>query len=232
MSLHHKALAGEIDYPETDGKPMAETDKHRNLMAELIAELEEFFRSDPDVYVSGNLLLYYVEGQPGKNTAPDIFVVRGIPKHERRTYKLWEEGRAPDIVIEISSRRTWGDDLQRKWRLFERLGVTEYFLFDPEYDYLYEPLIGYRLVDGEYAQLEVRDGRVRSETLGLELVDTGQTLRLFNPQTGQFLPTRQEIIAAREQAEARAMAEAEARAQAEAELAQLRAEIKRLHGQA
>lgn len=221
MSMHKKALATEpeppIEYPESDGEPMAETDIHRNLMAELIAELESYFRDEPDVYVSGNLFIYYVEGNPGKRVAPDVFVVRGVGKHERRVYYLWEEGPAPEVVFEISSRKTWGDDLQRKWLLYARLGVKEYFLFDPEYDYLDEALVGYRLEDGQYTRMEVNDGRLYSETLKLELVDTGKTLRLFNSQTGSFLPTRMEVEQARQQAEeARQQAE-EARQQAEEE---------------
>ena len=219
MSMHKKALATEpeppIEYPESDGEPMAETDIHRNLMAELIAELESYFRDEPDVYVSGNLFIYYVEGNPGKRVAPDVFVVRGVGKRERRVYYLWKEGPAPEVVFEISSRKTWGDDLQRKWLLYARLGIKEYFLFDPEYDYLDEALVGYRLEDSQYTRMEVNDGRLYSETLKLELVDTGKTLRLFNPQTESFLPTRTEVEQARQQAEeARQQAE-EARQQAE-----------------
>ncbi|MDQ3688100.1 MAG: Uma2 family endonuclease [Acidobacteriota bacterium] len=121
MSLHNPQPAT-IVYPETDGKPMAETDVHRDLMSELIRELKMNFQHEPDVYISGNLLVYYVEGNPRKCFTPDVFVVRGVGSHQRRTYKLWEEGRAPEVVFEISSRQTRGDDLQRKWKLYERLG--------------------------------------------------------------------------------------------------------------
>jgi Uma2 family endonuclease len=220
LAKHDQALT--IHYPETDGKPMAETDVHRKLMAELISELEKFFQNAPDVYVSGNLLLYYVQGDPSKRVAPDVFVVHGVGKGDRRVYKLWEEGHAPDVVFEISSRETWGEDLQKKWKLYERLGVTEYFIFDPEYDYLVEPLIGYRLEEGQYVQLEVKQGRVPSEVLGLELVDTGETLRLYDPQADRFLPTPAE--------EAEALrSEVEARQQAEAEVARLRQQLEQLH---
>lgn len=179
-------------YPESDGKPMAETDVHRSLLTDLVFTLETHFQSEPDVYVSGNLLVYYVKNNPAKCFAPDVFFVRGVPKGQRRIYKLWEEGVAPQIVIELTSRKTWKEDLQTKWRLYEELGVQEYFIFDPEYDYLDESLVGYRLENGKYAELEVKDGRVKSEVLGLELVDTGETLRLFDPATEQFLPTTNE----------------------------------------
>jgi len=238
MSLRQKDLT-EIEYPETDGQPMAETDLHRDLMAELIAELKRFFEHDPRVYVSGNLLLYYVEGNPRKSVSPDVFVVRGVGNHRRRIYKLWEEGQAPEVVIEISSGSTWSEDLQRKWRLYEDLGVKEYFIFDPEYDYLQkEPLLGYRLEEGQFVKLEVPAGRVRSEVLGLELVDTDETLRLFDPQTGEFLRTSTETeralhaeTEARQRAEARVRAETEACRHAEEEAVRLREELTRLRSQ-
>jgi len=179
-------------YPESDGKPMAETDIHRRLLTTLVFTLETHFQNEPDVYASGNLLVYYVEGNPAKCFAPDVFVVRGVPKGERRIYKLWEEGVTPQIIIELTSRKTWKEDLQTKWRLYEELGVQEYFIFDPEYDYLDDPLVGYRLENGKYAELEIKDGRAKSEVLGLELVDTGETLRLFDPNSNQVLPTPQE----------------------------------------
>lgn len=183
-------------YPESDGKPMAETDVHRNLLADLVFTLDNHFRNDPDVYVSGNLLVYYVEGNPAKCFAPDVFIVRGVPKGQRRIYKLWEEGVAPQMVIELTSRKTWREDLQTKWELSRELGVQEYFIFDPEYDYLDDPLVGYRLEDGKYVMLEIKDHHIQSEVLGLELVDTGETLRLFDPATGQFLPNTSESAAA------------------------------------
>ena len=214
-----------VHYPESDGKPMGETDLHRDEMFRLIYTLQDGFAARPDVYVSGNLLLYYVKGNPAKCVAPDVFVARGVGKHDRRTYKLWEENRPPETIFEISSRQTWRDDLQEKWRLYEQLGVREYFIFDPEYDYLDTPLIGYRLdADGRYAALEVEQGRLHSETLGLDLVDTGETLRLFDPRTNQFLPTPMEEAEARRR-------ETEARQQAEAENARLRAELARLRGE-
>jgi len=200
---------------------MAETDTHRNLMVDLIVALTNFFQDKPDVYVSGNLLIYYFEGDPTKRVAPDVFVVRGVSKGPRRIYKLWEEGRPPDVALELSSRQTWREDLQLKWRLYEQLGVKEYFIFDPEYDYLDEPLVGYRLEAGQYAPLEVKGGRVRSEVLELELVDTGQTLRLSDPQTGRFLLTPAGEAEGRH-------AEAQARHRAEVEAARLRDELERL----
>jgi Uma2 family endonuclease len=208
----------EVDYPESDGEPMAETDTHRQLMVALIESLSNHFAEDPEVYVSGNLLLYYVEGDPTKSVAPDVFVVRGVPKGERRIYKLWEEGRAPQVVIELSSRKTKNEDLKWKRQLYAWLGVTEYFIFDPEYT-LKPPLRAFRLRGGQLVEEAVTAQRVMSRELGLELVNDGRTLRLFNPQTGEFLLTPWEEAAAH-RAEAEARRRAEQRAEHEAERAE------------
>ncbi len=195
---------------------MAETDVHAKLMIELRAALADHFRADPKVYVSSNLLLYYEEGNPRKCVAPDVFVVRGVGNHERRVYLLWREGQAPAAVFEISSRGTYKEDLQRKWLLYAQLGVAEYYLYDPEYDYLKGGLMAYRPGDeGEYVEAPVKGGVIHSPALGLDVVDTGDTLRLRDPQTGQFLPTRAELQAAQEQAEDRAAQAEDRAAQAE-----------------
>ncbi len=214
MSLSKRDKVATIYYPESDGKPMGETDFHIDLIADLRFSLRAFFRNRSDVYVASNLLLYYVEGNPRKFIVPDVFMVRGVGKERRRIYKLWEEGHSPNVVFEISSRQTWREDLQKKWHLYQKLGVEEYFVFDPEYDYLIEPLVAYRLKDGEYVKLKVRDGRVRSKELGLDLVDTGETLRLFDPKKGRFLPTPDE--------------EADALRRSEAEVLRLQKEIESL----
>ncbi|MCI0485693.1 MAG: Uma2 family endonuclease [Blastocatellia bacterium] len=201
MSLRKKDALTSIYYPESDGEPLAETDIHAQLIIDLRFALKSHFRDEPDVYVSSNLLLYYVEGDPKKRVAPDVFLVRGVEKKPRRIYKLWEEGRAPDMVVEVSSRETWRDDLHRKWQLYQRIAVKEYFIFDPEYDYLPEPVIAYKLEEGAYEALEVKEGRVKSEVLGLEIVDTGETLRLYDPRSGQFLMTEMEAEGARRRAQ-------------------------------
>ncbi|MEW6206726.1 MAG: Uma2 family endonuclease [Acidobacteriota bacterium] len=223
MSTDAQDQATAVYYPETDGKPMGETELHVQLITDLRFALREFFRDRKDIHVGSNLLLYYEEGNPRKFIVPDVFVARVRKTPPRRVYKMWEEGRAPSVVIEVSSRETWLADVQRKWQLYERLGVSEYFIFDPEYSYQEQPLLAYRLQEGQLLQLEVIGGRISSEELGLELVDTGETLRLFNPATNQFLMTQDEMTDALQ-------AEAEARRQAEDEVARLRDEIERLRG--
>ncbi len=127
-----------IDYPTGDGKPMAETEIHRDDMMDIIRTLQDYFATEPMVCVSGNMLMFYEEGNRRKHVSPDVFVVRGIPKKERENYLIWEEGKAPDLVVELTSKSTKRED-QQKPRLLYRdvLKVPEYFLFDPTEDYLW-----------------------------------------------------------------------------------------------
>ncbi|MBI2191871.1 MAG: hypothetical protein HYU36_07800 [Planctomycetes bacterium] len=80
--------APEIHCPESDGRPMAETDPHRENMTAPLHALKQYFRSEPEVYEAGNLLLYYEEGNLKASCAPDVFVVRGVSKALRRTYQV------------------------------------------------------------------------------------------------------------------------------------------------
>jgi Uma2 family endonuclease len=207
-----------IYYPESDGKPMGETDVHIDAVIYLREALRDYFRDDPQVYVAGNMLLYYEEGNPVACVAPDVFVVQGVAKRERRTYRLWDEGQPPSVVFEITSRGTRLEDLGTKRAVYAMLGVQEYFLYDPLGEYLRPPLQGYRLQEGEYQRIPPEaDGGLISQTLVLELrVEEGR-LRLVNPATGELLLTPAEAQAARRAAEA--------------ELERLRAELARLRGE-
>jgi len=191
----------EVDYPTSDGKPMGETDLHRQDMMDLIETLKDRFAADPMVYVSGNLLLFYEEGNKRKHISPDVFVVQGVPKLPPRDYYLlWREGRGPDVVLEITSKTTRTEDQKKKWVLYrDVLKVPEYFQFDPTEDYLKPSLQGHRLVAGAYEPIKLVDGRLHSEVLGLHLERDGFELRLFDLASGHRLLTPRERM---EQAEA------------------------------
>lgn len=218
-----------IEYPESDGKPMAETDVHIQQLIYLREALRDYFRQDPNVYVAGNLFVYYVEGDPSQGVSPDVFVVKGVPKGDRRFFQVWKEGKAPDVVFELTSKRTRYEDLGAKKGIYEVLGVQEYFLFDPLGEYLRPPLMAFRLLPEGYRQVE--EEPLISQVLGLELRVEGNLLRLVDPRTGEKLLTPQEAQEARRQAEQRAAEEVEARRKAEAELERLRAELARLKGE-
>ena len=215
-------------YPTSDGKPMAETDWHRDLMLRLIETLKVYYAAQQRVYVSGNLLLFYERGNRRRHVSPDVFVVKGVAKHNRPNYLLWEE-RNPDVVIELTSSSTRREDRETKYRLYrDTLKVKEYFLFDPLVDYLDPPLQGHRLRAGEYHPIRAVEGRLPSRALGLHLERDGEELRLYDPVAHGWLPTPQEL-AVRAQA-AREQSEATLR-QVEAENEQLRREVEALRRQ-
>ncbi len=225
-----------LDYPSGDGKPMAEDDWQRRAILDAVGVLDLHFRDRPDVYVSADLFIYYEEGNPKARVAPNVFVVFGVPKHNRWTYKLWEEGPAPAFVMEVASRGTWREDEGRKAVLYERLGVREYWQYDPTADYLGLHLKGRRLVSGGYEPqpvVESLDGTVflRSETLGLDFRVKGAEERyFFDPAAGRRLPNWLGPDAARRDVESRAEA-AEARAEAaEARAAELEALLRESGG--
>lgn len=183
----------DLYYPESDGKPMGETDYHIKTIMMLHQILELFFKNSSDVRIFSDIMFYYEEGNPRKVVAPDVMVVKGVAQHLRRTFKVWEE-KVPDVVFEISSRKTWKEDLQKKYEIYQSLGVNEYYIFDPEYDHLkQEPLIAYHSNGTSFEKMKIEQGRVFSPALGLEIVDTGETLRLFDRDKGRFLLTVQEL---------------------------------------
>jgi Uma2 family endonuclease len=224
----------EIVYPTRDGKPMAETELHMGDMIDTIQVLQDHFADRPNVYVWGNLLLYYEEGNPRKHVSPDVLVALGVPREPKRDhYLVWKEGKAPDLVAEITSKSTKREDQTKKLAIYrDILKVLEYFLFDPTEDYLDPPLQGYRLIDGEYVRIEPVAGRLPSEVLGLHLERDGTKLRLFDPATGLRLPTRLEARQAAEQRAAEERQRAEAAETAQHRLAEenerLRREIEAL----
>ncbi|MBI3913314.1 MAG: Uma2 family endonuclease [Chloroflexi bacterium] len=213
-----------IVYPESDGKPMGESDFHITAILYLLAALRQFFQQVEDIYVAADMLFYYEEGKPALFVVPDVFVVKGTAKHPRRTYKLWEERLVPSVVFEITSRSTRLDDLTTKRGLYERLGVREYFLFDPLDEYLSPRLQGFRLAEGYYQPMALApDGSLRSEQLGLILRPEESLLRLVDPETNETLPTLDEAMDLAQEEMKRARVESE-RARVESEHARVESE--------
>jgi len=177
---------------------VAETPIHRKNLLLTIDVLEDWFAAEAQVYVSGNMFVYYVQGDKWKHVSPDVFVARGVPKDKPRDYYLvWEEGASPDLVIEFTSKSTREEDVDQKLALYrDVLKVSEFFLFDPHREYLDPPLQGHRLREGRYEQVSPLAGRLPSEVLGLHLEDDGDELRLYDPVTRRWLPTPKEDAAA------------------------------------
>lgn len=224
MSRMQTPVDTDIEYPESDGKPMGETDLHRNWMMRLYDMLHYHFRNE-QVYVASDLLLYYQEGEVQKFLVPDIFVVKDSEPEFRRTFRTWDEGRIPNTVIEVTSKSTRREDELFKPYRYEMIGVCELFLYDPTGDYLKPRLQGYRLQDHGYARIEPDStGALESDELDLQLSLNSSDLILRDRSTGHVLLTEAEAErTARE-------AERTAREAAEAEVQHLREQLKRLGG--
>jgi Uma2 family endonuclease len=245
-ALNRSELPDEIDYPEADGVPMGETPLHRDEMFELIACLRRRFAADPSVYVSGNMMMYYEPGNRSAVFSPDVFVALGAGDGERRVYKIWDEACPPTVVIEVSSRSTAREDKVRKRELCERLGVQEYWLYDPANEGPGPPLQGWRLRGWRYAPIVPEaDGSLASGALGLRLrVEADGLVNLYDVD-GHCLPRLDDVYAGwaagaaladraeadRRAAEARAAAAEAAQATAEAEVVRLRSELARARGE-
>jgi Uma2 family endonuclease len=202
---------------------MGETGVHVNVTFAVLGMLRWHYRPHSRVAVLANMFVYYEEGDPKKVVCPDVFVTLDVPRNTmRRTFKTWLEGKAPDAVIEITSKKTRSEDLGKKFDLYRGvLRVREYFLFDPLEEYLEPSLQGFRLIDGQYRQI-ARDGSgVFSEVLGLRLERDETDLRFFNPELGRRVPTGEELGEAAETAKG-------ARNEAQAENERLRREIEDL----
>ena len=249
--------SGAIDYPSSDGEPMAETDLHRWLLIEATTRLIHHYAADPNVYASGNLLVYYEEGNPQVCLSPDCFVAFGVAPGNRETFKTWVEGAYPAVVFEFTPRSTRDNDIGKKFAIYQDTWkVSEYFLYDPYEEYLEPPLQGFRRDDrGKLRPIPPdADGGVFSERLNLTVLRDGQRLAYRDEATGRLLldagshRARAESVA-RAEAEERArdaegiaraaqqaarvsrratQAQANARREAEARLADALAEIARL----
>ncbi len=132
-------------YPEEDGEPMAETERHLRSTFYAVGSLDNFFEDDPMMYICGNMFIYLEEGNPHNVVSPEVFAVPGISKHERRVYKLWIEKKPPAFVLEIISRSTAKQDEGEKRDIYQAIGVHELFLHDPDEDYMKPGLAGWRL---------------------------------------------------------------------------------------
>ena len=207
-----------IIYPESDGQPMPDGTDHSLIFRRVLTPLENHFGKIPGSYVNGNTFLYYVEGDPGRSVSPDCYVVLDITPEAihslsaagNNTYLLWEVGKPPEFVIEIASESTKSNDLIGKRALYASLGISEYWRYDPTGgDHYGDPLVGERLVNGEYERIHMReddDGRIWASSIALNLDiywDDGE-LRYWDPVAEKWLLNYEEEHAALLVAESRA----------------------------
>ncbi len=199
-----------IFYPATDGAPLPDGAEQYHEFLHVNTLLQIHYADQPRIIVSGNTFVYYDQGRPGRNIAPDCYVAFDVNRDEiisQEHYRIWVVGKPPDFALEIASKHTAHNDLVPKRELYAAIGIGEYWRYDPTEDSRYygERLVGERLVDGEYQRLPVApdaEGRPRgySPTLELDLVWEERILRFYDPSTGEWLrdfdETRVELAAA------------------------------------
>ena len=228
----------EIEYPSSDGKPVAESDIHINVLLDIRERLKSRYADRSNVYAAGNMLVYYEEGNPYKVLAPDVFVVFGVPKRLRDIFKTWEEGAFPAVVFEITSKTTRSEDMDTKYEVYrDTWKVREYFLFDPTEEYLDPSLLGYRRVRDDFVPIRPRDGTITSRVLGITLSRDGDRLILTDSISGMEVLTtieqkaveaEQKAVEAEQkavEAERSALSEKTTRELVEAENAKLKTEL-------
>jgi Uma2 family endonuclease len=122
-----------VIYPDSDGKPMADNTKQFRWIVVIQQNLEWLFAGNPNVFVAGDLLWYPVEGDNKIRVAPDVMVILGRPKGDRGSYKQWEEENIPpQVVFEILSPGNTKAEMNRKLLFYDRFGVEEYYVYDPD----------------------------------------------------------------------------------------------------
>lgn len=209
-------------YPESDGKPMADNTKQFRWIVTIQGGLDALFADREDVFVAGDLLWYPVEGRPDIRIAPDVMVVFGRPKGDRGSYLQWlEDGIAPQVVFEIMSPSNTGAEMTRKFKFYEKYGVEEYYLYDPDHN----TFDGWRRVNDDLEDIQFR-GSWTSPRLGVRFELKEGELEIYRPD-GERFKTFVELARAAEQERARAEQERaraeQERARAERLAAQLRA---------
>ena len=231
-----------IEYPDSDGESMAENDHQLTAMLDTISMLRTWFADREDVYVGGDMLIYYKINDNETRVAPDVFVVLGVDsRHKRDSWIVWREGKAPDIVMELASGSTWRRDMIEKRVIYAEMGVVEYWRFDPTMNYFVPPLVGERLGDGEYTTIELTtnsDSIVRghSDVLGLDIcVLPDGNMRFYDPVSRRWLRTHDESEATLQateamlrEAEAALSEETAAREAAELQLRMMREQLRAL----
>jgi Uma2 family endonuclease len=196
-------LEREVEYPTSDGQPMAETLEHQQVMIDLIEGLRQRYAGVPGAWVAGNFFLCYERGNPRAHVAPDVMVAKGLDQRFRPNYLLWEE-KPPSLIVEVTSRSTRREDLGKKKSLYERFGTEEYVLYDPLDEYLKPRLQGHRLERGRFQPIPLEaDGSLRSRTTGLTFRPEGQRMRLVDSLTGKPILWHEESLAALQDAQER-----------------------------
>ncbi|MEH2055082.1 MAG: Uma2 family endonuclease [Nostoc sp.] len=188
MTTTIKIVNPNIEYPSSDGEPLAESYLHLYAILTTLEVIKQYL-AGRQATVLADQFLYYAQGFPKLRVAPDVMVILDVPPGGRDNYKVWEEGQVPQVVFEMTSQGTQKQDQEQKKNLYEQLGILEYWLFDPKGEWIEEKLRGYRLEDETY-QL-ITDGI--SQPLGLTVAVEGELLGFYRLDTGEKLLTPTEL---------------------------------------
>ncbi len=186
-------------YPDCDGRPMSDNTKQFDWIVLLKENLEILFAANPDVFIAGDLLWYPIKGDNKTRLAPDTMVAFGRPKGDRGSYQQWKEGNiAPQVAFEVLSPGNRPSQMARKLLFYERFGVEEYYIYDPDRN----RLTGYQRNGKHLVEISTMHNWV-SPRLGIRFVPQVGNLELFTPNGEKFL-SPVEIDQRRQQAEQRA----------------------------
>ncbi len=171
-----------IVYPESDGKPMADNTKQARWMMVLHGNLEVLLR-EAVAFVAVNLMWYATENEPSVCAAPDVFVALGRPAGDRKSYKQWEEGDvAPQVVFEVLSPGNTPEEMEEKDAFYNDHSVEEYYIYDPDKDYLTVSVRKGTVLRRKWFQNEVVSPR-----LGIRFDVSGDEMQVFYPDGRRFL---------------------------------------------
>lgn len=202
-----------IIYPESDGQPIADNTKQFRWIVVIKENLELLFADQPNVFVAGDLLWYPVEGDNKTRQAPDAMVVFGRPKGDRGSYRQWEEDNiAPQVVFEILSPGNRLKAMAHKLKFYERYGVEEYYVYEPDD----VELIGWLRSENQLELIDEINGWV-SPRLGVRFEMKPDNLEIFTPSGEKFL-TFVELAQLKEQEKQRAEQEKQRADEAERQL--------------
>jgi Uma2 family endonuclease len=197
----------EIDYPSSDGEPMAESTLQYMWIVMIQMNLDHLFRNRSDVFVAGDHLIYPVEGDNKIRCAPDIYVAFGRPKAHRGSYQVWNEGNIfPQVIFEILSPSNRAAEMARKLEFYSEYGAEEYYIYDPE---SYRFTI-YLRQDDELTPINVPETWT-SPLLGITFHQTDQELQITHPDGTPFRDPSETSLRASERDEALRRAEEERR---------------------
>ena len=220
-SLMSRPDKSRIVYPDSDGEPMAENTLQFQWIVTIQGGLDHLFRDRLDVFVAGDLLWYPVEGSPEIRMAPDAMVAFGRPKGYRGSYMQWIENNvAPQVVFEVLSPGNRAGEMERKRQFYERYGVEEYYIYDPDNP----KLTGWRRRGNALEVIPELNGWT-SPLLNIRFDLSGEELRVLRPD-GRGFATYLELAEKQEEADQLTAQERRAREQAQrrADLAEQKAQ--------